>query len=88
VQGTLPNVWMITPDQKVPNHPSIAVDTVRFAGEIVACVIARSAAAARDAVELVDVDYVELPDRARHREALKDETLIHPTSARTRAPIW
>ena len=78
VQGTLPNVWMITPDQKVPNHPSIAVDTVRFAGEIVACVIARSAAAARDAVELVDVDYVELPILLDTREALKDETLIHP----------
>jgi carbon-monoxide dehydrogenase large subunit len=78
VQGTLPNVWMITPDQKVPTHPSIAVDTVRFAGEIVACVVARSAAAARDAVELVDVDYVELPILLDTREALLDKTLIHP----------
>jgi carbon-monoxide dehydrogenase large subunit len=78
VQGTLPNVWMITPDQKVPTHPSIAVDTVRFAGEIVACVVARSAAAARDAVELVDVDYVELPILLDTREALLDQTLIHP----------
>ena len=42
-QGTLPNVWSITPEQKVPTHPSMAVDTVRFAGEIIACVVARSA---------------------------------------------
>ncbi len=78
VQGTLPNVWNITPDQKTPTHPAIAVDTVRFAGEIVACVLARSAAEARDAVELVDVDYDELPVLLDTREALKDETVIHP----------
>ncbi|MBA2739061.1 MAG: xanthine dehydrogenase family protein molybdopterin-binding subunit, partial [Nocardioidaceae bacterium] len=77
-QGTLPNVWNITPDQKTPTHPSMAVDTVRFAGEIVACVVARSAAAARDAVELVDIDYDELPVLLDTREALKDETVIHP----------
>ena len=77
-QGTLPNVWTITPDQKTPPHPSVAVDTVRFAGEIVACVVARSAAEARDAVELVDVDYDELPVVLDTREALRDETLIHP----------
>ena len=78
VQGTLPNVWTITPEQKTPAHPSIAVDTVRFAGEIVACVVARTPAAARDAVELVDVDYDELPVVLDTVEALKDETLIHP----------
>ena len=72
-QGTLPNVWTITPEQKTPTHPSMAVDTVRFAGEIVACVVARSAAAARDAVELVDVDYDDLPVLLDTREALKDE---------------
>ncbi len=77
-QGTLPNVWTITPDQKTPPHPSVAVDTVRFAGEIVACVVARSAAEARDAVELVDVDYDELPVVLDTRDALRDETLIHP----------
>jgi len=77
-QGTLPNVWNITPDQKTPTHPSMAVDTVRFAGEIVGCVLARSAAEARDAVELVDVEYDELPVLLDTREALKDQTVIHP----------
>jgi carbon-monoxide dehydrogenase large subunit len=39
-QGSLPNAWLITPEQVSPNHPSIAVDTVNFAGEIVAVVVA------------------------------------------------
>ncbi|MGI8994736.1 MAG: xanthine dehydrogenase family protein molybdopterin-binding subunit, partial [Nocardioidaceae bacterium] len=56
-QGSLPCAWPVTEDQLAPPHPSIAVDTVNFAGEIVACIVARSATAAKDAVELVDVEY-------------------------------
>ena len=37
----------------------MAVERVNFAGEIVACVVARTPAEARDAAELVDVDYAE-----------------------------
>nr|MBA3529310.1 xanthine dehydrogenase family protein [Propionibacteriaceae bacterium] len=59
--GGLPCAWPITPDQKAPEHKAVAVDHVSFAGEIVAVVVARSAAAARDAIELVDVDYEDLP---------------------------
>ncbi|GAB4085282.1 molybdopterin-dependent oxidoreductase [Myceligenerans cantabricum] len=60
-QGVLANAWPITPDQVTPEHKPVAVDRVAFAGEIVAVVVARSAAAAVDAAELVDVDYDELP---------------------------
>jgi aerobic carbon-monoxide dehydrogenase large subunit len=38
-------------------RPPLAVDRVRFVGDIVAVVVAESAAEAVDAVELVDVDY-------------------------------
>src|SRR5687767_3276677 len=55
IQGSLPCAWPITEDQKAPPHPPIAVDRVAFAGEIVAVVIARTPAQARDAAELVDV---------------------------------
>jgi len=48
-QGALPNAWAVIPDQKAPVHPSMAVDHVAFAGEIVAMVIARTAAEASDA---------------------------------------
>src|SRR6266508_4162945 len=53
-QGALPNGWPVVPEQKAPTHPSMAVDHVAFAGEIVALVVARTAAEADDAAELVD----------------------------------
>ncbi|MGO4582851.1 xanthine dehydrogenase family protein molybdopterin-binding subunit [Arthrobacter sp. 2RAF6] len=87
-QGSLPNAWPITPEQKAPAHPAIAVDAVAFAGEVVACIIARSAAAARDAVELVDVGYEELPVVLDLEEALKDEVLAHPDLGTNKSATW
>ncbi|HXP06616.1 MAG TPA: xanthine dehydrogenase family protein molybdopterin-binding subunit [Stellaceae bacterium] len=45
------------PEMVVPHRPSLAGDCVRHAGEAVALVVAASEAAARDAAELVEVDY-------------------------------
>jgi carbon-monoxide dehydrogenase large subunit len=87
-QGSLPNAWPITPDQKAPAHPAIAVDEVAFAGEIVAVVIARSVAAARDAVELVDVDYEELPVVMDLEEAATDTVLAHTTLESNKSATW
>jgi aerobic carbon-monoxide dehydrogenase large subunit len=42
-------------------RPPLAVDKVRFVGDMVAVVVAESRASAVDAVELVDVDYEPLP---------------------------
>ena len=44
-----------------PLRPAIAVDVARFAGEAVAAVVATSADAARDALELIAVEYDPLP---------------------------
>jgi len=77
-QGGLPNAWMTTPDQVSPAHPAMAVDRVAFAGEIVAMVVARSAAEARDASELVDVEYDELPAVLDLKRADSNESLAHP----------
>ena len=56
-----------------------AVDRVAFAGEIVAVVVARSAAEARDAAELVDVEYDELPAALDLKEAApRTRCLAHP----------
>jgi carbon-monoxide dehydrogenase large subunit len=87
-QGSLPNAWPISPDQKAPAHPAIAVDEVAFAGEVVACIIARSAAAARDAVELVDVNYEELPVVLDLEEAAKDQVLAHPGLGTNKSATW
>ena len=87
-QGSLPCAWPITPDQKAPPHPAIAVDHVAFAGEVVACIIARTAAAARDAVELVDVDYDELPVVLDLEDALTDGILAHPDLGTNLSATW
>ncbi|MGH3330847.1 MAG: xanthine dehydrogenase family protein molybdopterin-binding subunit, partial [Nocardioidaceae bacterium] len=88
VQGSLPNSWSVTPDQKTPPHMPVAVDRVRFAGEVVAVVVARSAAEARDAADLVDVDYDELPVVLDLKEAVKDEVLVHPDLGTNVSAVW
>src|SRR5690349_5275931 len=60
-QGSIPCAWPVTPDMVNPGHPSVAVEEVNHVGEAVAVIVARSKAAAQDAVELVDVDYEQLP---------------------------
>ena len=50
-------------------HP-LATDRVRFVGEPVVAVVAESAVAAADALELVDVDYEPLPAAIDPEEAL------------------
>src|ERR1700722_11582697 len=60
-QGSLPCAWPVTPDIVIPAHPPMAVDEVRYVGEIVACVVARDRYTAADAVQLIDVDYEPLP---------------------------
>jgi aerobic carbon-monoxide dehydrogenase large subunit len=71
-QGGLPNAWPITPDQKAPRHPAIPADRVSFAGEAVAVVVARTSREARDAAELVDVEYED------HTPVLDIEAAVEP----------
>ena len=59
-----PAVW--------PPHPALTRDRVRHVGDTVAIVVAETAVAARDAAELVSVDYEPLPavvDAVRALEA-------------------
>jgi carbon-monoxide dehydrogenase large subunit len=54
----VPCAWNVPNcDLKVPAHPQLAYDKVRYVGDGVAMVVAESRAAARDAVDLIDVDY-------------------------------
>jgi len=59
-------------------RPFVAKDTVRFAGDIVACILSETRAAGADAAELVFVDYEDLPVVTDPREAVKDEVLLYP----------
>jgi aerobic carbon-monoxide dehydrogenase large subunit len=88
-QGSLPCAWPITEDMLSPAHPAIAVDEVKFAGEIVAVVAARTAAAAVDAIEAIDVDYEDLPVVLDMEAALADGApLVHGDLPSNRCAHW
>ncbi|WP_029009863.1 xanthine dehydrogenase family protein molybdopterin-binding subunit [Azospirillum halopraeferens] len=74
--GSLPCGWLIhnkdgSPMKEPPHHP-IARDKVRYVGDPVAVVIAETTAQAKDAAELIVVDYEELPAVASLRAALDE----------------
>jgi carbon-monoxide dehydrogenase large subunit len=87
-QGVNINAWPITPDQKSVPHLPMPTERVACAGEIVACVVARSAAEARDAAELVDVEYEELPAVLDLKRAAADEVLAHPDLGTNKSAYW
>lgn len=58
--GNVPCGWII-PSLIVPQHPAIAVDTVRYQGDAVAAVVADTPAHAEDALEAIEVKYTPLP---------------------------
>src|SRR5882672_590127 len=55
---------------RAPERPVLAHRKVRFVGEAVAMVVADSAAAAQDAVELVEIEYRDLPPAIHPEQAL------------------
>ena len=65
----IPVGWLL-PGLKPSNHQAIAVDRVRYVGEAVAVIVADSPYSARDAAELVQVDYEPLPAVADTEQAL------------------
>ena len=74
---TLPCAWPVTPDMVHPAHPPIAVGKVRFAGDPVAVVVARTKAQAVDAAETIVVDYDPLPAVIDLEDALTDRVVLH-----------
>jgi len=59
-------------------RPPLAIDRVRYVGERIAVVIAASEALARDATEMIAVDYEVLPAVVRAEDAVRpDAALVH-----------
>ena len=67
------------PELKVPNHRVLAQDKVYFVGHPIAAVVATDRYAAHDAVDLVMVDYEDLPAVVDVEEAAKGTAIIHET---------
>ena len=74
--GPLPVAWGITSRDGSPAHepvfPALATDRVRYVGNPVAVVVAETRAQARDAAEMVNVDYQELESVSSATAALEE----------------
>ncbi len=65
------------PDLKVPDHRALAGDKVYFVGHPIAAIVATDRYAARDAVDLVMVDYDDLPAVVDVEQAAQGGPVIH-----------
>jgi len=85
--------WMIHSKNGEPmrmgEHPALASERVRYAGDAVAIVIAESKSAARLGAELVMVDYDELPIVVDVTEAgAADAPQLHPVAPNNECYNW
>jgi aerobic carbon-monoxide dehydrogenase large subunit len=79
LNGDVVEAWYTGTGKMVPDtpRPPLAHGEARFAGDIVALVVADSRYLAEDAVELVDVDYEPLPAVADYAQARTSQALVH-----------
>ena len=91
--GGLPCGWLITDvngqPMKEPPHPVLAQGKVRYVGDHVAVVIAESHQQAKDAAELVNVDYEVLPAVVRAADARKQGApALHDIAPDNTCYVW
>ncbi len=87
--GSVPNAWQIGEDMKEPPHPPLAVGKVRHVGDGVAVVIAEDRYAAKDAAELVEVDYEMLPAVTDAAKAIeKSAPAVHDEAPDNVSFVW
>jgi aerobic carbon-monoxide dehydrogenase large subunit len=88
-KATLPCVWLVTEDTKQPFHRPLATDKVRHQGDGVAVVLAESRALAKDAAELVEVEYEPLDPVIDPEAALADGApLVHEEFGTNHCYTW
>jgi carbon-monoxide dehydrogenase large subunit len=79
----------LLPGQKAPKHTVLAGGRAYFVGHAVAVVVARDRYAARDALDLIEVDYDPLPVVTDPEKALeKNSPLTHPDLGTNLAFTW
>ena len=79
--GGLPCGWLVKSkdgsDMKEPPHPPLAADKVSHVGDQVAVVVAESVREAKDAAELIEVDYEVQTPVVDMEKALSGTDLVH-----------
>ena len=87
--GGMPCAWPVTEDIKMPPHYPLATDEVRYQGDGVAVVIAETRALAKDAAELVEVEYEPLAAVAEAEKALEPGApLVHGDLGTNECYVW
>ena len=84
----MPCAWPVTADMKNPAHYPLASSKVAYVGDGVACVLATSDVAARDALEAIVVEYDALPAVTDLKDALSDRVVIHPDLGTNKSYTW
>lgn len=72
----------------MPNRPVMTSDKVRFVGDAVALVVAETLAQAKDAAELIEIDYDTLPAVADTATAAQADATVHDQAADNKAFDW
>ena len=87
--GSMPCAWPVTEDIKMPPHFPLSSDVARYQGDGVAVVVAESRALAKDAAELVEVEYEPLDAIADVEKALADGApLVHEDVGTNECYVW
>jgi carbon-monoxide dehydrogenase large subunit len=84
----MPCAWPVTQDMKNPAHYPLAVNKVCYAGDGVVAVLATSETASRDALDLIEVEYVPLPAIVDPEVALTDSVIIHDELGTNKSYTW
>jgi aerobic carbon-monoxide dehydrogenase large subunit len=87
-KAAMPCAWPVTEDMKNPAHYPLT-DVARYQGDGVAVVVAESRAQAKDAAELVEVDWEPLDAIVDVSKALDDgAALVHPDLGTNECYVW
>ena len=87
-KAAMPCAWPVTEDMKNPPHYPLT-ETPRYQGDGVAVVLAETRAQAKDAAELVEVDYDAGDAIVDISKALEDgATLVHPDLGTNECYVW
>jgi len=84
----LPCTW-IFPGMKVPVHPVLAFETVRYVGDGVAVVVAEDRYAAEDALDAIQIDYEPFEVVTNQEQAMQPGApTIHDNVPQNIATVW
>jgi aerobic carbon-monoxide dehydrogenase large subunit len=87
-KAAMPCAWPVTEDMKNPPHYPLT-DVARYQGDGIAVVIADSRARAKDAAELVEIDWEPLDVIADVATSLDDDApLVHPELESNECYVW